>query len=87
MQVALADTVPAEASPWLETSRETVKDCAVLTTAGAIAFAVSCAGAWTETTGCPRGAVDTAAPVFASMPRACNDRVSMPGERAKSVQK
>src|SRR5690242_5656075 len=34
VQVALAETLPAEASPRLESSRETANDWAVLTTAG-----------------------------------------------------
>src|SRR3954468_10244662 len=83
----VAETVPAAASPRSETSIDTGNDCPVLTRAGALARAVICVGVCTVIVGWKGGAVDTAAPLFASEPRACNASVALPALTAESCQR
>src|SRR3954464_7280838 len=83
----VAETVPAAASPRSETSIDTGNDCPGLTRAGAVARAVVCAGVCTVIVGWEGGAVDTAATLFASEPRACKASVVTPADTAESCQR
>jgi hypothetical protein len=87
LHTAVAETVPAPASPGSETSSDTWNDCPVLTRAGAVPFAESWAGVCTAIVGCTGGEVETAAPLVASTPRACKASVALPAETATICQR